>query len=234
MNEDDLKGILERSRIFQFSTDFLGITEPTFFLVYEYYRGEIFSYGEDCSKLLNFSEIQVTKEHEVLGHINIRLQNYISEKKITSPYIESSNNSSNKNEKKESGEYIENLLYGRNMTIFTFNELLFILDAENYNVEYEEFQKAFKQCNSEPYKTSQYLSNLLKELDINIKREYQNLGLLIVNASLVNKVSSDNNYISYHKSHTHLHRPKISETTQKIIDSIYNDFFNKSYKNKTK
>ena len=234
LNEDDLKGILERSRIFQFSTDFLGITEPTFFLVYEYYRGEIFSYGEDCSKLLNFSEIQVTKEHEVLGHINVRLQNYISEKKITSPYIESSNNSSNKNEKKESGEYIENLLYGRNMTIFTFNELLFILDAENYNVEYEEFQKAFKQCNSEPYKTSQYLSNLLKELDIHIKREYQNLGLLIVNASLVNKVSSDNNYISYHKSHTHLHRPKISETTQKIIDSIYNDFFNKSYKNKTK
>ena len=84
LNEKDLKKILERSRIFQFSTGFLGLTEPTFFLYYEYYRGLIHLYGEDCSKLLNYSEIQVTKEHEILGHINVRVQNYISDMEITS------------------------------------------------------------------------------------------------------------------------------------------------------
>ena len=231
LNEKDLKKILERSRIFQFSNDFLGITEPTLFLYYEYYRGNILSYGEDCSKLLNYSEIQITKEHEILGHINVRLQNYISEKEITSPNIDSSNNSGNENGKKDLGEYIENLLYGRNMSLFTFNEMLFILDAENYNVEYEEFQKAFKNCNSNTYKISQYLSNLLKELEIDIKEEYKNLGPLTINARIINKVSSDNTYISFHKSHTHLHRPKISKTTQKIIDSIYKDYFKEiSYK----
>ena len=234
LNEKDLKIILDRSRIFQFSTDFVGLTEPTFFLIYEYYRGEINSYGKDCSKLLNYSEIQVTKEHEILGHICVRLQNYLSEKEITSPYINFTNNSINKNDKKESGEYIENLLYGRNMNIFTLNEILFILDAENYNVEHEEFKKDFKKCNSNPYKISQYLSNLLKELDIDIKEEYQNLGPFTVNARLVNKVSLDNTYISFHNSHTHLHLPKISKTTQKIIDSIYNDYFNKTSKYKKK
>ena len=118
------------------------------------------------------------------------------------------------------------------MTIFTLNEMLFILDAENYNVKYDEFQNAFKKCNLEPYKISDYLTNLLKELEINIKEEYQKLGPLTVNSRLVNKIASDNTYISYHKSHAHLHRPKISKTTQKIIESIYSDYFHKNHKNK--
>ena len=39
LNEEDLKEIFKRSRIFMLETDYFGLTETTFLIDYEFYRG---------------------------------------------------------------------------------------------------------------------------------------------------------------------------------------------------
>lgn len=219
LNEKDLNELFKRSRIFMFPTDFLGLTEPTFLIDYEYYRGFINQYENNCSKLLNLSCILVTKEHEILAHFNVRIQNYLSEKEIIlSPLLGS--NESDK-ERRESGDYFEKLLYGRTLNKLYYNEILYILDLENYNCSLEQFRANFQKCNMESYKNSPSLNNFLNSLQIVLNDEYKELGLLTVNENLINKSAPNDYLLVQHKSHSHLHRPKISQNTKKIIDEIY-------------
>ena len=119
-----------------------------------YYGGLIDTYSENISKLLNLCMNQVTQENQILGNLNIILQNYISEKEITSINLEYINNSGNKISNLNPGEYIERLLYDRSMIQPYYNEMLFISDEENYNVGFEEFKNNFMKCRNIPYKIS--------------------------------------------------------------------------------
>ena len=74
---------------------------------------------------------QITKEHEILGHINIRLQKYVLKREVNSSVVDSGTSSNEENKIHESGEYIEKLLYGRTITEMSYNEILFILDRNN-------------------------------------------------------------------------------------------------------
>ena len=133
LNEKDLKSILKRSKAFQFRMDYLGFIEPKLFMNFIYYGGLIDTYSENISKLLNLCMNQVTQENQILGNLNIILQNYILEKEISSPYLEYIGNSGNKINNLNPCEYIERLLYYRSMIQPYYNEMLFILDEENYN-----------------------------------------------------------------------------------------------------
>lgn len=222
LNEKDLKQIFKRSRYFLFKTDFLGLTEPHFLFDYEYYRGFISDLGENCSKLINLSMNQITKEHEVLGHINIRLQKYILKKEVNSPVVDSGNSLNEENKINESGEYIETLLYGRTITEMTYNEILFILDRNNYNASYEIFKENFSKCNQSIYQPSDYLKDLLNLLNIKINNECARLGYLRINDKIISKIGSKVPKLFNRAAHTHLHRSKTNKEVQKIINEIYN------------
>jgi len=113
LNEKDLKKLLKRSRFFGFQTSFIGLAEPLFFIDYIFYRGINKSDLEDLSKLFDICIYQITQEHEMLGHMDIRIQNYFSKNKISSPNILYYDNNDRKISKEESDEFIELLLYDR-------------------------------------------------------------------------------------------------------------------------
>ena len=227
LNDTDLKQLFERARIFPFKTGFFGITSEYCFLDYEFYKGYIRTYGEDLSKLLNLCINKITKEHEIFGHLNIRLQNYISKEEIKSPNITVKDESNNLVEKPESGDFFERLLYGQSLTQITFNEMLFILDLENYNVDYKQFKANFKKCNVGTYKISKTLASFLKSVNITINDEWKELGLLTVNEVAVTKSSLDGELMFNHKTHTtHFHPPKVSDYIQKIIDEVESKYLN--------
>jgi len=72
----------------------------------------------------------VTQEHEILGHLNLRLQNYLFNEQKSSPIIDYKELSINEKKGPESGDAVEILLYGQNITELSFNEMLFLLDLE--------------------------------------------------------------------------------------------------------
>ena len=221
LNDKDLEKIFQNCRYFQFPANMLGFTEPFYLFDYEFYGGLNEKFGECCSKLINLSMNQVTKEHEILGHINIRIQKYLSKKEINSPLIDSSNYLDEKFKKNESGEYLEKLLYGSVLVQLTYNQILFILDKENYLVNYIQFRENFNKCNNKLYKPSKSLNNLLVSLNININRECNYLGYISINENLVNKSDSKDAKISYGARHTHLHPKKIVGEADRVIDEIY-------------
>ena len=136
--------------------------------IHEYYKGLNSYYGIDSSKLLSLSFNLINNEHEVLGHLNIRIQSIINRKEIKSP---SPNiNSKNLKERKEgeSGDYIEELLYGSNLNNLSYKEILFILDLDNYDCSYDEFRNKFLKCNDCDVKISKNFNDLINSLKIQI------------------------------------------------------------------
>ena len=232
LNDDDLKKLFENSAIFDFKCNFVGLTEPCFFFNYVYYRGKIDSYTDDCSKLVNLCSYQVTQKHEILGHINVRIQNYLSNKEISSPYLDYKDNDSNKTiTAQESGDYMELILYGQRIYKLNINQLLFILDEDNYSLsDLEQFKNKFNSCKNEKYKISNTLSKFLNELNIKITDDLWDLEEIIINKDLISKSSINENYFYFNnKRHTHLHPPppppEISESTKKFIDVLFEEYY---------
>ena len=208
-----------------FKTNYLGLTEPTFLIDLEFYGGLIGSYGDNCSKLLNLSTVLVTKEHEILAHFNVRIQNYLSEKdKISSPLLGSSNESNK--EELDSGDYFETLLYGKCCSQLSYKEILFILDLANYNCSLEAFRANFQKCNSQPYNISSTFKNFLETLNININTANEKFGRLSLNEKMINKSSPNDNLLLQRRTHSHLHPKKVNIVAQKIIDDIYATYLN--------
>ena len=230
LNENDLKSIFNRARIFQFQTDFIGLTEPSFFTYYIYYRGKIGpSYSEDYSKLLNLCFYQVTQEHEILGHLNLRLQNYLFNEQKSSPIIDYKELSINEKKGPESGDAVEILLYGQNITELSFNEMLFLLDLDNYNVELDKFKDNFIGCKERSYTISNDVSNFLELLGINIKDGFKINKELAINDKLIKKNKFKNNNYKFYREQRHaeyLHPPpKMSVSTKEFLDELYQSYF---------
>lgn len=232
LNEKDLKCLFKRSKLFQFKSKLLGLTDPNFFIINIYYAGLIKPYNENCSKLLNLSFYQVTHQHEMLGHLNIRIQNYLFEnlKEISSPIIDQVDDSGVETSEPESGLFVEKILYDKFITNFNIKEILFLLDADNYQDSLHNFKEKFKKCKYGPNKFSNYLNNFLGSLNITINDELLNLGKLTLHEALTTKqASSDEEYpfISYQTSHAeYLHPPlEASESVEKYIDALLKEYF---------
>ena len=229
LEKDELEIILKRTRFFQFISDVLGLTEPSFFLDFVFYRGKISSYPDKCSKLLNLSMYTVTQEHEILGHLNIRIQNYLAKNEVSSPISESIDNFGNKTNKPESGDHIEKMLYGRQINQLNFNEVLYILDVENYNQELDEFRENFMNLRNtkDKYKYSQSLSILLESLNLSIgnNKNYYNYSNL--NKDLLGKFSFVDDAFSIRRGHTdYFHPPKERNPLQNVLDDYRKNYSN--------
>ena len=73
------------------------------------------------------------------------------------------------------------------------------------------------------------LKDFLNSIKTDINEEVgKKLGLLKVKDNLINYDSENDNLYIHHITHTHLHRPEISENTKKIIDEIYASCLNYS------
>ena len=104
----------------------------------------------------------------------------------------------------------------------TYNEILFILDRNNYNASYEIFKENFSKCNQSIYQPSDYLKDLLNLLNIKINNECARLGYLRINDKIISKIGSKVPKLFNRAAHTHLHRSKTNKEVQKIINEIYN------------
>lgn len=225
LNEDDLKKFFKRTRFFEFQSDILGLTEPSFFINFIYYKGLINSYKDKFSKLFNLCLYQILQEHEILGHINIRLQDYISEQEIKSPKVKRVDKTRENKiyEEAESGDFLESILYGECIYQLSINQILFLLDAENYKVSVDVFRTNFKNCENGNYNISEYLATFLKKLKISINQEFYSYAPVKLNREgLVGKIVTHDNIHFYFKRHPPLHRKKDDYISlQNIIDKYF-------------
>ena len=97
--------------------------------------------------------------HEVLGHYLRAVLSKITTINYLSPRSPIS-------EKNVSGESIESLLFGKRISNFTFIQLLYILDTENYKVDYKTFRNNF--LNISNYIPSTTFKEMLRENNISL------------------------------------------------------------------
>ena len=97
--------------------------------------------------------------HEVLGHFLRITLSKITEFDYISPRCPDSNS-------KEAGKCIEFLLFGKRISLFNVQELLFLLDVNNYDKKLALFKDEFNNINQKPLNPSNELKNMLKEINI--------------------------------------------------------------------
>ena len=177
LNEDEIKKIINNIRFFNFDSDFTGDTQGRIMMVYV--TGIInTTYEPDINKLVYLSTLLIVLVNEIVGHVNVRYQNFLNknEKKFLSPKPEFESDYSKKR-KKESGEFIEGALFGDYKCQMTLREILFILDKRNYyeKKDYIEFRKEFEKCkNLKLDNVSDELKKIMELYEININEENLN------------------------------------------------------------
>jgi hypothetical protein len=97
--------------------------------------------------------------HEVLGHFLRIILSKIIEFDYISPRYPDTN-------LKEAGKCIEFLLFGKRVSLFSVQELLFLLDVNNYDKKLDEYKEEFSNINLKPLNPSEELKNMLKEINI--------------------------------------------------------------------
>ena len=123
--------------------------------------------GDDNRKVVYLATFLITCFHEIFGHLFIRIHNYLNKNnQINSPKPKFGSDYA-KDRGKESGEYIEELLFGNYEAKMTLFQILFILDKNNYSVDYGDFKKNF-----EKIKYNYTLDNISKDLN-NILNLYE-------------------------------------------------------------
>ena len=230
LNDDELKNLFKRSKIMPFRIDAFGTTDPIFFVYYIYLKGINKKIPKECSKLLDICFYQITQEHELLGHLDIRIQNYFSKNEITSPFLTYIDNFG---AKIESGNYFEWLLYGKVQSFLSLDEILFLLDEENYNVEYDIFSKNFQQIqNITFYKISPSLSKFLEKLNISIDKCYAEYAKIKMSQGFINKSSLNAYTFSFLREIHTLDPPKITKIDLGLTQEDYEKFLESKKNNK--
>ena len=145
--KDFMKNILDNLRYFNFNTKFVVETKKRYLNIYMRSYPSINSSDDpDMKKIIYLAVFLIACIHEIIGHLFLRIHNYLfKDKQITSP---KPNNPSPYARKrgKESGEFIEELLFGKYNCRMTVGQILFILDKKNYSLDLEQFQIDFKKC----------------------------------------------------------------------------------------
>ena len=92
--------------------------------------------------------------HEFLGHFLLHYFSIITKGDFNSPFSEV-------DQKRESGRFIEHLLYGKRVKILNFPQLLFILDIDNYASDYKSFHSNFNKLGN--FNLSLNFQNMIKQ-----------------------------------------------------------------------
>jgi len=240
LGDNDLKKIFENTKIFQFKTNILGLTELIFCFDYVYYKGKIDDYTEEYCKLLNLCIYQITQIHEILGHLNVMIQDFFAENEIKSPfvkYFDNSDNSDKPKKKQVSSDYIENLLYGESINELNINTILFLLDESKYDLELTEFQNEYRKYKKTTYEISksQTLKDFLNSLEITSDIKSSNFSTLLIKDSANKSIINNAGFKLNRKRHDHLHPPspkERDENVEKYIEACYEKFYDQYTSNK--
>ena len=171
-DKEEIKLIINNTRYFIFKSDFYGITVGKNLLIY--LNGDPFLVdGDPLQNKIFFLSYDVKSNlHEIVGHLNIRFQYYISKDKryILSPKPKNPSSQAKSRGGKEAGEFIEELIFGTSEQKITIEQMLYILDIKNYEKDYINFRNGFIKCGEmKGYEISEEFKIFLSQLDIDSK-----------------------------------------------------------------
>ena len=168
-----IKDIIDNVKFFIYNTTFMGCTNNDANTIYEYGNIDLDIENESVALLIFYGFHIIINIHEIGGHLNIKLQYFISlNDAFHSPDIKEdlrdlyTNIGREKN--KESGETMEIELFGKVKNTLRIQEALFILNKDNYSLPLYEFKAKFQNCKK------QKLEELLNEP---LKAFLSNLGI---------------------------------------------------------
>ena len=193
LNESDMKKIMDNLHFFNFRTNFVAETKKRFLFIY--IQASISSendYNTDIKKIIYLVIFLISCMHEILGHLYLRINNYIYKtEKISSPKPKFPSEYAEERDK-ESGEFIEEQLFGNYNFKMTMKEILFALDKENYKNGLMEFQNNYKKANEKDINNiSNELNNILNAFGISLNK----LNINSKNKYSVNKSKNQEKYI---------------------------------------
>ena len=168
-NKEEIKLVINNTRYFIFNSDFYGITVGKNLLIY--LNGDPYLIKGDPlqSKIFYLSNNVKSNLYEIVGHLNIKFQYYLSkDKRYTSPKLNKPSFQAKSRGDKEAGEFIEELIFGESNQKLTTEQMIYILDIKNYEKDYISFREGFIKCGKEKgYKISAEFKKFLNQLDIN-------------------------------------------------------------------
>ena len=170
--------ILDNFHFFNYETDCIAETKKRFLFTYiESQLQGNYPQNINLVKLIYLTVFLITCIHEIIGHLILRIFNYLSEnEKLNSP-IPLNPSDYARLRGKESGEKIEELLFGNYKFEMTIKEMLFTLDKENYKKEYLNFNDSFSKVNNNELQISNNLEEILKIYKIYISKTDFNLPI---------------------------------------------------------
>ena len=139
--------IINNTRYFIFNSDFYGITVGKNLLIY--LNGDPYLIKGDPlqSKIFYLSNNVKSNLYEIVGHLNIKFQYYLSkDKRYTSPKPNKPSSQAKDRNGKESGEFVEELLFGALNQKLEIEQMIYILDINNYNKDCTKFREDFLKC----------------------------------------------------------------------------------------
>ena len=173
-SKEEIINILNNMRFFNYNTDFVAETKKRFLYIYIQTLSNDLFYDINIKKSIYLAMFLISCIHEIIGHLYIRIYNYLyndkNDKKLLSPMPALLGTDYAKTRKKESGEYIEELLFGNYGFEMRMKEILFTLDKKNYDSDYKEFNQKFVEAKSKALKISDELKNIIQKFDINLKK----------------------------------------------------------------
>ena len=170
--------ILDNFHFFNYETDCIVETKKRFLFTYvESQLQGNYPQNINLIKLTYLTVFLITCIHEIIGHLFLRIFNYLSEnEKLNSPMPLYPSDYA-KLRGKESGEKIEELLFGNYKFEMTIKEMIFTLDKENYKKDYLDFNERFSKVNNNDLQISNDLKEILKVYEIYISKTDFNLPI---------------------------------------------------------
>jgi hypothetical protein len=168
INKNEIKVIINNIRYYIFKSNFHGITMGKNLSVYINGDPHFIQNNALLSKIAYLSNNVQSNLHEIIGHLNIRFQFYLSkDKRYTSPKPAKPSKAAKLREGKESGEFIEQLLFGLPNGNLELEQMLYILDIKNYDKDIDKFKEDFLEYGEEKdYTISPEFKDFLSKLDI--------------------------------------------------------------------
>ena len=212
INKEEIELIIDNIRYFIFDSDYFAMVQSKTLAVYMY-GGNFNLKTDNLSKLAYLSFNVKNHFHEIIGHLNIRFHYYYYYNKgfdYKSPKPKNPSSYAIGRNGIDSGEFIEEQLFGENSNNMSLSQMLYILDEKNYEKKIDTFSKEYKWCKKNIYKVSKECNDFLYNLGINI--EEINVNYYNENYTFTQRSKYLNTYIfTYH----HL-------CNYRELDDIYN------------
>lgn len=199
--KEDINKIMNNIYFFSYQTDAVAETKKRFLLIYMQARIKNIPDNIHIKKVVYLAVFLIACIHEIIGHMYVRIYNYLNpEKKISSPMPKNLKSNYAKEREKEYGEFLEEQLFGNYEFKMTMKQILFILDKSKYNeVNIDNFRKNFESIND---KTEIKISEDFKKILVLHGIELKKLETLEKNKKFLVNKSKYNNKIQFPQHHS--------------------------------